>query len=237
VAADVMVVPTRRLIHVSGQAEPGDLRESIRKTLESLSRTVTWVDNRGTIAQIKVFMTSLENAHIVCEEAVNSGLFSERQLPAISFVQWTNTGPTEIEVIASAWGPEKDAQAHERLEFLTPPGMTESPVYSKVAVTRSNRLIFTSGLYGTPNGTGEAQVTSLFSELEQVAKGAGSDLRHLAKATYYITNDEVGSRLNALRPKYYDPKRPPAASKATVKGVGVEGCTITLDVIAVPAGK
>ncbi|MGE3314127.1 MAG: hypothetical protein AB7O26_03345, partial [Planctomycetaceae bacterium] len=64
-----------------------------------------------------------------------------------------------------------------------------------------------------------------------------SDLKHLAKATYYVTNDDVSGKLTTLRPKYYDPKHPPAASKASVTGVGMEKCTITLDMIAVPAAK
>jgi 3-keto-disaccharide hydrolase len=40
--------------------------------------------------------------------------------------------------------------------------------------------------------------------------------------------------LNDLRPGYYDRKRPPAASKAMVSGIGPPGKTITLDMIAIP---
>lgn len=235
VAADVMTVPARCLILVSGQAEKGELRESVRKTCDALVKTVAFA-NSGTnaIAHVKVFMNSLDDCDAVFEEMKKSHLTGTSELPAISFVQWTNNGPPEIEVVASAMLEPKNAPKHPSLEFLTPPWMTESPVYAKVTVTRSERLIFTSGLYGKPNANSEEQVTSLFTELAKVAKDAGSDMRHLAKATYYITNDDVGSKLNSLRPKYYDPKRPPAASKASVTGVGAAGCHITLDMIAVP---
>jgi len=40
--------------------------------------------------------------------------------------------------------------------------------------------------------------------------------------------------LNELRPLYYDPKRPPAASKAQVSGIGWPNRSITMDLIAVP---
>jgi len=60
---------------------------------------------------------------------------------------------------------------------------------------------------------------------------------NLAKATYYVSTDATSKALNVLRPNYYDPKRPPAASKALVPGVGREGRTLTLDMIAVPAKK
>ena len=46
--------------------------------------------------------------------------------------------------------------------------------------------------------------------------------------------DEASKALNELRPRYYDPRTPPAASKAVVKDVGLEGRTITLDMIAAP---
>ena len=41
------------------------------------------------------------------------------------------------------------------------------------------------------------------------------------------------SKLNELRPKFYDPKRPPAASKAFVPGVGLAGPSLMIDMIAV----
>ena len=67
----------------------------------------------------------------------------------------------------------------------------------------------------------------------EVLQQAGSDFRHLAKATYYVSNDQTSARLNEIRPKFYDPKRPPAASKALVRGVGVAGTGISIDMIGV----
>jgi hypothetical protein len=55
--------------------------------------------------------------------------------------------------------------------------MTESPVYCKVAVTNSDKLIFTSGLYGKAGSDSEAQVNAMFTELDALMKSAGSDLR------------------------------------------------------------
>ena len=62
---------------------------------------------------------------------------------------------------------------------------------------------------------------------------AGGDFRHLVKATYYVSDDPASRALNELRPRHYDPARPPAASKAMVAGVGAPGRAITLDMIAV----
>ena len=42
---------------------------------------------------------------------------------------------------------------------------------------------------------------------------------------------------NAIRPKYYDPARPPAASKAVVAGTGRAGVRYAMDMIAVPSSR
>ena len=75
----------------------------------------------------------------------------------------------------------------------------------------------------------------MFQRLQRVLSQAGSDLRHLVKATYYVSTDGASSKLNELRPDYYDPLRPPAASKARVTGVGRSKLGLGIDMIAVPA--
>jgi enamine deaminase RidA (YjgF/YER057c/UK114 family) len=62
----------------------------------------------------------------------------------------------------------------------------------------------------------------------------GSDLRHLAKATYYVSDEQTSRALNELRPEYFEEGRAPAASKAMVSGTGMDGRAITMDMIAVP---
>jgi enamine deaminase RidA (YjgF/YER057c/UK114 family) len=61
----------------------------------------------------------------------------------------------------------------------------------------------------------------------------GTDLDHLVKATYYVTDEETSSRLDVIRPKFYSPNRPPAASRAMVAGVGFPERSVTIDMIAV----
>ena len=90
----------------------------------------------------------------------------------------------------------------------------------------------TSGLYGTSNDPIE-QVREMFTELQRLMKEAGSDMAHLVKATYYVTDDSADREINAIRPTLYDPRRPPAASKLSVRGTGRTGKGSTFDMIAV----
>jgi len=66
-----------------------------------------------------------------------------------------------------------------------------------------------------------------------VLEAAGSNFDHLAKATYYVSEDSSSQELNEFRPSVYNPERPPAASKAAVRGVGRAGRNVTVDMIAV----
>jgi enamine deaminase RidA (YjgF/YER057c/UK114 family) len=112
--------------------------------------------------------------------------------------------------------------------------MQASPIYSRVARINHGPTIYLSGLYGTNGQDAGKEVQELFANLKALLEKSGSDLRHLVKATYYVSTEEASQKLNELRPRYYDPLRPPAASKAMVAGVGRAGRGITLDMIAVP---
>jgi enamine deaminase RidA (YjgF/YER057c/UK114 family) len=81
------------------------------------------------------------------------------------------------------------------------------------------------------------QVTQAFRTLQSRLADAESDLFHMAKATYYVRNEAASAAVNELRPKLYDPERPPAASKALVYGIGQTGLSVAVDMIAVPAPR
>jgi hypothetical protein len=57
---------------------------------------------------------------------------------------------------------------------------------------------------------------------------------HLVKATYFVSDEALSREHNVVRPEYFSPRRPPAASKATVRGVGLPGHGISMDFIVVP---
>jgi len=228
--AQVAVLPAASRVYISGQAEQGDLATATRKTLESLRASLKWMDLNDThIVQFKAFLQPIADVGIVRQEFVK--FFAGQPVPPVVFVEWKSGPrvPIEIELIAAA--PKTEGSA---VEYLTPPGMKASPVYCRVARVAPGKTIYISGLHAATPGNGKEQVTDLFSTLQRILEQSGSDLRHLVKATYYVSEDTASTALNELRPSYYDPKRPPAASKAIVTGVGQPGRTITIDMIAVP---
>lgn len=223
------VLPAGVRIFVSGQASSlKGMEAATRGTMEQLQNTMEQLGRSlSDSAQIKSFLGPMDDADIARE--VIAEFFPEGETPPLVFVEWKSSRPIEIELVASGG---RSRPGSEPMEFITPAGMTASPVYCRVVRVNFGKLIFVSGLNGDdiykPNG----QVNVLFGQLKELVEAHKSDLRHLVKGTYYVSESDVSTEFNKVRPDYYDPARPPAASKAMVAGCG-DGSTITIDMIAV----
>lgn len=223
------VSPHGSLIYIAGQAEKGEtLAAATKNTLESLKRTVEYLGCELTdVVHVKSFLSPM--SQVAEAQSEFSNFFANIPTPPSSWVEWT-TPLIEIEMVV--W--KKKDKSQPAVEFITPPGMTSSPVFSRVAKVNSDRIIYTSGLYARMQTDAAGEVTDIFEQLGGVLKETGSDWKHLAKATYYCSTNDTSAKLNELRPKYYDPSRPPSASKALVNGVGRAARGLTIDMIVVP---
>jgi enamine deaminase RidA (YjgF/YER057c/UK114 family) len=217
-------------LFISGMADTNSLLPATQRTLEKLIDALEHLGSKSEdVLQLKVFMQPISEAAAVRSVIAK---FFKGEPPPISLVEWISSNPVvEIELIARA--QYEFHQEADTVSYLTPPGTTGSKVYSRVARANRGKLIYFPGLYGMKETDGAGQVQEIFTGLGEIAKDAGTDFEHLVKATYYVTDNDASNKLNDLRPKYYNPERPPAASKAKVKGVGIPGRTITMDMIAV----
>ncbi len=227
-AASSAILPAGPVVYVSGQAAKGDLAHATQATLRQLQETLTSLGlTIKDVVQIKSFITPMSSLNVVKKEFAE--FYKGETIPPLIFVDWVSTDPViEIELIASS--PVKTLKG-EQVDYITPPGMTPSPVYSKVSRLNYGKKVYLTSLYGVSSGSPDSEVNHLFGLMDNVLKTSGSDFRNLLKATYYINNDQYSKSLGDLRPKYYDPKRPPAASKAMLKGVGLDGAGISIDMI------
>ncbi len=225
------VLPSGGRIDIAGQAEKADetLPKATTATLESLERTLEFLgSDRSRIVQLKAFYQPAPDGAMRVRQAVKE--FFEGLAPPLVLVEWNMSLPIEIEAVA-AIGPD----SQKGLNYRTPPGMTTSPVYSRTAIVQGRfDTIYTSGLFA-PEGTPfPDQAKPVFDQLREILDQTGSDMRHLTKATYYVSHPEANKSLDLIRPTLYDPARPPAASKAGVLGViPGKGQGLVLDMIAV----
>jgi enamine deaminase RidA (YjgF/YER057c/UK114 family) len=234
-APDFAVLPAGSRVYVAGQAEKGKtLAEATRATLDSLRRSLAGMKlGDEHVVQAKAFLNPMAKVGEVRKAFAD--FYGAGKVPPLVFVEWGSANSIEIELIAASPLP-RDKTA-DVLEFLTPAGMTTPTVYSRVCRVHAPETVYVSGLYSRQAGDGAAQVTDIFEQFRGLLGETGSDFRHLVKATYYVSDDDASKKLNELRPRYYDPRRPPAASKAPVAGVGRAGRSITIDMIAVPGRK
>ena len=234
-STQVSILPPGPVVYVSGQAAKGNLTEATLNTLKQLEESLHFLGlEKRDIVQIKSFINPISDLSTV--QNVMAEFFKEGTIPPLVNVEWLSKDPLiEIELIASS--NRTLSKSNEQLDFITPKGMVNSPVYSKVTRVNYGSKVYVSGLYGNTERGIKSELSDIFDFLDLIMKKSGSDLKHLVKATYYVSNDLHSAALNEIRPKYYDPKRPPAASKAMVKDVGALKAGVNMDMIGVVIEK
>jgi enamine deaminase RidA (YjgF/YER057c/UK114 family) len=230
--ADAAVLPAGDIAYLSGHPEGFSLTQlPATQSMERLMKTLNQL-NLGPehVVQVKVFLNPITASEDVLREV--RSFFPDQLTPPIVFVEWLASLPIEIEMIAQL--PPSDG-TQKSLEYFDPPEFRPSNTFSRVALMRANRQIYIPGLYAKEPSRGQPQADLLFGQLEEILKRTGSDMRHLVKATYYVSDDDAARWVDRTRPKIFDPRRPPAASKVMVHGVGHSRRTMTVDMIAVEA--
>ncbi|HSU55100.1 MAG TPA: Rid family hydrolase [Candidatus Dormibacteraeota bacterium] len=230
--ATAAILPDGPKIYLSGMADTNSLPQATVKTLEKLVAAIGHLGlKKSDIVQLKAFLQPVSEVNEVRREVVQ---FFAGSAPPLVFVEWSSPSPNppiEIELIAPARGDFR--KEPDSVTFLTPPDTTSTKVFSRVARVNHGKLIYTSSLYGPNQGSAETQIRGIFGTLKDITQKSGSDFEHLVKATYYVSDDLAGNKLNDLRPEFFNPQRPPAASKAKVTSVSLPGRSVMLDMIAV----
>ncbi|MDE2929084.1 MAG: Rid family hydrolase [Acidobacteriota bacterium] len=226
--------PGRDILYVSGRVGSGALAEATTETMRQLFDVLAHLGStRADVVQVKAFIQPMSHWETVQLEIDRA--FGNVSSPPVVYVAWTSPSrATEIELIAAAPDRQKKEMT---VSYITPPGDQASPVYSRVARVHAGELIYIGGIVASLVDTPESEVRSVLDELKRVAEAAGSNLNHLAKATYYVSGRPASQMLNQLRPEYYQPTRPPAASKISVATIGIPDRTLLVDMVAVPAGQ
>jgi enamine deaminase RidA (YjgF/YER057c/UK114 family) len=228
--ADAAILPAGGIAYLSGQPEGFDLTTlPSTKSMTRLMKTLRQLKLAPEhVVQVKVFLNPITASDQVLHEV--QSFFPEQLAPPVVFVEWLAALPVEIEMIAQL--PPSDGPV-EPVEYFDPPEFHPSNTFSRVALMRAPRQIYIAGLYANKPSRGQPQADLLFGQLDEVLQQTGSDMRHLVKATYYVSDDDAARWVDRTRPKVFDPVRPPAASKLMVHGVGHSQRTMTVDMIAV----
>ena len=229
--ADAAVLPAGGIAYLSGvPAEPELTQSAVDKSMSGLMKTLdTFKLTPAHVVQLKVFLRPASAADEVRQELKK--FFPGQLTPPVVFVEWLATPPVEIELIAEL---PLTGESAPKVEYYNQPDVRLSQLFSRAALVRTDRQIYISSLFvPEPTGRRLEEALSVFDQLEAILQKTGSDLRHMTKGTYYVSDDGSASGMDRLRFWRYDLSCPPAASKCMVHGVGKAQRTMTLDMIAV----
>lgn len=231
--ADAAVLPRGGIAYLSGQPDDSTLTDSaVTRSMSGLMTTLGHLKlGPKDVVHVKVFLRPATSAQEVLREV--QAFFPGQITPPVVFVEWLAAVPVEIEMIARY--PLSDKPAKD-VVYFTPPEVRPSNTFSKVALLQTERQIYISGIYARQPCRGEPQGLAVFEQLQEVLTKTGSDMRHLVKGTYYVSDNDAARWVDRTRPLFYDPTCPPAASKLMVHAVGESGRTMTVDMIAVGRG-
>jgi enamine deaminase RidA (YjgF/YER057c/UK114 family) len=232
--ADAAVLPRGGVAYLSGvPAEAGLTVSAVDKSMSTLWELLGELSLSPTqVVQLKVFLRPASSADEVLRELKK--YFPDQMTPPVVFVEWLAPPPIEIELIAQLPLTDEGAPG---VQYYNPPEVRPMQVFSRVALVRTDRQIYISSLFSRTAGRGQKQALDVFDQLQAILEQTGSDLRHMAKATYYVCDDDSARGMDRVRLWRYDQDRPPAASKCMVHGVGQSGRSLTLDMIAVGSGQ
>lgn len=238
--ADAAVLPPGGVAYLSGVPEESDVATpAATKSMSGLFKTLGPLKiSAAQVVQLKVFLRPALAANEVARRLKE--FFPGQMMPPVVFVEWNAQPQAEIELIAQLPPTDKPGK---HLELYNPPDLPRSAVFSRVALVRSQRQIYIAGLFArevkdaATQAGGEAQAGDVFAQLKAILGETGSDMSHLAKASYFVCDPYASRGFDVARPAVLDPARPPAASLVMVHGVGKSGRTLTMDMIAVGSEK
>ncbi|MEO8520450.1 MAG: RidA family protein [Acidobacteriota bacterium] len=227
-ASHAAIQPEGPFVIVSGRAATGEFEAALRGTMAELRADLERVGlTFEHVVQVKSFLGDMKKAGQL--EAIVASTFTGERVPPQVVTEGRQDAPAEIELVATAPRRSGSGPGVEHVE----PTLGR---YSKIARANAGQPIFISGLYGE-SADPATQVDEMFAALGRALQQAGSDIRHLVKATYYVADTAADQRINAVRPTFYDPEHPPAASKLVVRGTGRAGKGSTFDMIAVTSPR
>jgi enamine deaminase RidA (YjgF/YER057c/UK114 family) len=232
--ADAAILPRGGVAYLSGvPAEAGLTESAVDASVAGLGKMLAHLRlSPAQVVQLKVFLRPATSAEEVLHKL--KAYYPNQLLPPVVFVEWLAPPPVEIELIAQLPPGEKSAPT---VEYYNPPDVSPLQIFSRAALVHTDRQIYVGGLFARKAEGGQEQALDVFDQLQTILAKTGSDLKHLAKGTYYACDDGAARGLDRARLWLYDQDRPPAASKCMVHGVGMPQRTLTMDMIAVGAEK
>ena len=128
-------------------------------------------------------------------------------------------------------------------EYLEKSEQQKSRAYSPAVITEGGRTVWLAGQTATRDEAGndisgnfEAQVRTIFSQLDQTLKRAGGRLANMVTMTVFIIDPRHGDKFVEMRQGFFPDGNFPASALITVSNFARPGMLIEIQGVAVIGG-
>jgi enamine deaminase RidA (YjgF/YER057c/UK114 family) len=221
-AARVRLLKGGRAAYVSGMAADGEMNVAATLTLEKLDGVLRHLKlARADVVHVKAFVRGGGAEEVAAARAAIAKFFGDlrrRELRRMDDGRADRDRARRAGTRPNGGSAPRDVVTH-----LNPPPGKPSPLYSRVAVVHGGRPDLHLGVLAVAKPFDDARPRRGRPRRHARAGEEGRrDFEHLAKATYYPATRETAAALNKVRPEFFNPARPPAASKAPARATGTE---------------
>lgn len=196
---------------------------------------------------VKTAISQLEKA------AVGGGVRAAEVLRSTCFLSSLDDVPTGRRLLGAAFPaavvnfvqtqrlalePVAECEAVGRLDqapkapvvFLNPPGLTQNPNYSQIALVNAPKLVFSGSQLAF--GEQDRDIRLAFDHLGKDIEPLGAGFHDVFWTSVYPTTLPVANAVRAARFDYFDKSRPPASTFLQFEGLPSLDATVGMEVIA-----
>ncbi|HUA82558.1 MAG TPA: hypothetical protein VMB85_01770 [Bryobacteraceae bacterium] len=219
IAVDKKIVNPNGLAFFSGQ-QSKDVRQSV-KQLQTAVRAAGL--RPSDILRATCFLSSLDDL----------GKGREAMAAAfpdvlVNFVQLQRLGLEPLAECEAVGRLESAPQT--AVEFLNPPGLTQNPNYSQIALVNSPKMVLT----GTQMvfGSRDDDIRLGFDRLQKDIEPLGATYKDVFWSSIYPLTIPIAGQVRALRFHYFDHAHPPASTFLLFEGLPSLDATVAMEVMA-----
>lgn len=202
----------------------GQQSKDVRQSVKQLQSAVTAAGlEPSDVLRATCFLSTLDDLN-QAREAMAAAFPA---LP-VNFVQLQRLGLAPL-AECEAVGRLKSAPVSP-VVFLNPPGLTQNPNYSQIALVNSPKI----ALSGTQMvfGDQDADIKLGFERLGKDLAAVGADYKDVFWASTYPLTLPIADKVRALRFQFLDHAHPPASTFLLFEGLPSLDATVAMDVMA-----
>lgn len=219
------IAEDKRIVNPNGLAFfAGQQAKDVRQAVAQLEKTVKEAGVRAEdVQRATCFLSSLDDLQVA-----RSSLAAAFPAAAANFVQ---TQRLALEPLAECEAVGRlDATPSAPVVLVNPPGLTQNPNYSQIALVGAPKVVFSGGHLAF--GEQDRDIRLAFERLSKDIEPLGVTCKDVFWMSGYPTTLPVANVVRSVWFDFLDKSRPPASTFLLFEGLPALDATVAMEVIA-----